>query len=321
MPKSILVASARYGYLAEAIRVACPGMFEEEVWLHRDHFKDGERYHRWLKQIDRRDIVIVGGTIDDTEFMEVCDIISMSHQYGADHVTLIIPCFGYQTMERAVEFGEDVKAKNRARMLSYLPRTRGGLTVAMFDLHADGIAHYFENNVVTTHLYSKSLVKSVVDGLKGQGELVMGATDAGRAKWVDSLAREWGLGVGFVLKNRPGKDRTEVMMVSASVRGCNVFMFDDMLRTGTTGMNAARAYRSKGAKLIWLMCTHGFAPGDTIARLQAEKDRRNKPLFAGIILIDSHPRALEVAAENSGYVTLIGSAPVFSNYLVRGTGF
>ncbi len=320
MQKSIIVGSTRYGYLTESIRAACPVLFEEQSWLHRDHFKDGEKYHRWLKQIDRRDIVIVGGTIDDTEFMEVCDLVSMSQMYGAESVTLIIPCFGYQTMERAVKFREDVKAKNRARMLSYLPRSRGGLTVVMFDLHADGIAHYFENNVLTRHLYSKSLVRGVVDSLKVHGELLIGATDAGRAKWVDSLAREMKMKAGFVLKRRSGKDETEEMAVSAIARGCNVFLFDDMLRTGGTATNAARAYRRKGAKLIYLMCTHGFAPGDSLEQLRAARSSKRRPLFAGLYLIDTHPRALELAALHPDFITLVGSTPVFADYLTLGTG-
>ncbi|CAM6000054.1 unnamed protein product [Sphagnum balticum] len=82
------------------------------------------------------------------------------------------------------------------------------------------------------------------------------------------------------------------MAVSARVRGCNVFVFDDMLRTGGTATIAAHAYRRKGAKLIWLMCTHGFAPGDTIDRLRAERDKRRRKLFAGVFLIDTHPRRL-----------------------------
>ena len=320
MTKRILISTAKYGYLAERIRAQNPSMFENGEYLHRDHFKDGEKYHRWLQHIDRRVIVIVAGTIDDTEFVELCDLICMSKAYNADEVIVLIPCFGYQTMERAVYFGEDVKAKNRARTISYQPHPRGGLTVAMFDLHADGVLHYFENNVVTSHLYSKSLVGGVVDLFKAEGILLLGATDAGRAKWVNSLALDLGLGVGFVLKNRAGKDQVEEMAISARVRGCNVFIFDDMLRTGTTAKTAAHAYRRKGARKIWLMCTHAFSPGNSLEELLAEKDKKGRRLFYKIVLVDTTPRALELAAQYPDDVIVVSSAEIFANYLKSGNG-
>jgi ribose-phosphate pyrophosphokinase len=319
--KPILIWTNRYKYLADGIRAAAPERFEEANWFEFSQFADGELYHRWIKQIEGRKIVIVGGTIDDAEFVEASDLVSMSERYGADSVLLLIPFFGYQTMERAVKYGEDVKAKNRARTLSYAGGPRMKYSVALLDLHAEGICDYFENGVRAVHLYSKPLVKKVVRQLKKTDRLMLGATDAGRAKWVKSLARDLRVGVGFVLKNRSGKDQTETLAINGRVRGKNVFIFDDMFRTGGTLINAAKAYRARGANKIWAMCTHGIGPGESLAKLKAATDKSGRPLFEWLFLSDSHPNANEMAASEPTFVRLLSCSEILADYLIRGTAF
>jgi ribose-phosphate pyrophosphokinase len=46
-------------------------------------------------------------------------------KYGARQLRLVIPYFGYSTMERAIKSGEVVTAKTRAIALCHPTRTRG----------------------------------------------------------------------------------------------------------------------------------------------------------------------------------------------------
>src|SRR5260370_24823755 len=45
-------------------------------------------------------------------------------------------------------------------------------------------------------------------------DFVLGSTDAGRAKWVESLSNELGVPAAFVYKRRRGPESTEVTAVS-----------------------------------------------------------------------------------------------------------
>ncbi len=200
-----------------------------------------------------------------------------------------MPFFGYGTMERSVRPGEVVTAKTRARLLSSIPMASRGTQVFLLDLHVASIAHYFEGGIRPIHVYGKSLVIAAARALGGT-EFVLACTDAGRAKWVESLANDMDVAAAFVYKRRHDGENTEVTGVSAQVEGKRVVIYDDMIRTGGSLINAAQAYRDAGAASIDAVATHGLFPGDSLARLEATG------LFGKIITTDSHPRAVALAA-------------------------
>jgi ribose-phosphate pyrophosphokinase len=90
-------------------------------------FTDGERYQRILSKIENRDVILIGGTVTDEPTLELYDLASSLVSYGANSLTLVIPYFGYSTMERAVLSGEIVTAKTRARLFSAIPNQTGAI--------------------------------------------------------------------------------------------------------------------------------------------------------------------------------------------------
>ena len=255
----------------------------------RKTFPDGEHYLRIESDPADRDVVLVGGTTDDTATLELYDLACALVTGGAYRVRLVIPFFGYSTMERSVRFGEVVTAKTRARLLSSIPMASRGTQVFLLDLHVAAIAHYFEGGIRPIHVYGKSLVIAAARRLGGD-DFVLACTDAGRAKWVESLANDLGVAAAFVYKRRHD-DATEVTGVSAQVAGKRVIIYDDMIRTGGSLLNAAKAYRDAGAIAIDAIATHGLFPGDSLARLAASG------LLGRIVVTDSHPRAVALQSE------------------------
>lgn len=272
-------------------------------------FPDGERYQRIVQDVDNREVILLGGTTSDTETLRLYDLACGLVKYGAWSLTLIIPFFGYSTMERAVRHGEVVTAKTRARLLSSLPSASEGNRVVLVDLHVSGMQHYFEGNVRTVHLYAKPVIMEAARRLGGQ-DFVLACTDAGRAKWVESLANDMDVTPAFVFKRRLSGEDTEVTAISANVQGRRVVIYDDMIRTGSSLMGAARAYLDAGATEVAALATHGVFPGGAFARL------RDSGLFSSITCTDTHPRAHELAAQGL-QVTPI--APVIADMLTLGT--
>jgi len=180
-----------------------------------------------------------------------------------------------------------VKAKNRARMFSSIPPAKNGNQILLLDLHTEGIPHYFEGSLHPVHVYAKPLIEPLARELGG-ASFVLGSTDAGRAKWVESLANDLAIPAAFVYKRRLGAESTEVTAVSTSLQGETVVIYDDMIRTGTSLMGAARAYRDAGAGRMIAIATHGVFPGDAFEKIQSSG------LFDAIACTDSHPRALEL---------------------------
>jgi ribose-phosphate pyrophosphokinase len=218
---------------------------------------------------------------------------------------MVIPFFGYSTMERSVRFGEIVTAKTRARLLSSIPMASRGTQVFLLDLHVASIAHYFEGWIRPIHMYGKSLVVAAARRLGGD-DFVLACTDAGRAKWVESLANDLNVAAAFVYKRRHD-DATEVTGVSAQVRGKRVVIYDDMIRTGGSLLSAAKAYRDAGAVAIDAVATHGLFPGESLAKLEASG------LLGRIIVTDSHPRAV---ALHNHFLEVDSTASLLTEHLI-----
>lgn len=348
--KPILFSTSEYGYLKAQMlksRRFVDGQIARSVAkdgtanLADTPFPDGERYHRLLTDVVDREVVLVGGTVSDRATMEMLDIGTGVVMAGAARLKMVIPYFGYATMERAILPDELVKAKIRAMQLSAIPRGAMANWAYMLDLHSEGIPSYFENGVITRHIYAKSLVIKAVeeaarnwqkttrkkiehDSTCGGGALdkirvstvnchapnvddiltttgefkladfTVASTDAGRAKWVESLCRDMvklklPVHPAFIIKRRISGSETVVADISADVAGKLVVIYDDMIRTGGSAIAAAKAYLAKGALSVILISTHGVLPGDSKQKL------RDSGCFASVIVTDSHPRAVELA--------------------------
>ncbi len=292
----LVYGSSSYHYLTD--QVTKIGHYDAGK-LERRTFMDGERYQRILDDVAYRDIVIIGGTISDTETMEIYDLACAIAKYGASTVTLIVPFFGYSTMERAVKTGEVVTAKSRARLFSAIPIASNGNRIAMIDLHAEGIPHYFEGSIASGHVYAKPVILEAIREI-AESDYVLACTDAGRAKWVESLANDLGVMAAFILKRRIEDGHTQVSAVNANVQGRHVIIYDDMIRTGSSLMSAAKAYREAGAGKVSAVATHGLFPGDSIEKL------RQSQLFEQIVVTDTHPRAMQFAGDFLKVKTVAG---------------
>ncbi|MBM74748.1 MAG: ribose-phosphate pyrophosphokinase [Proteobacteria bacterium] len=250
-------------------------------------FPDGERYYRIQSSVRGQEVLLLSGAYDNDSLMESYDLACGLIQEGALKLNLIIPYFGYSTMERAVLKGEIVTAKNRARMLSSIPRAAQGNTIYLVDLHTGGLEHYFEGGLEVRHLYAKEIILSAIKDLGGE-DFVLGSTDAGRAKWVESLSNDIGVDAAFVYKKRISGDQTSVTAISANVLERNVVIYDDMIRTGGSLIGAAKAYLESGAKSVFAVTTHGLFSKNAIERIKASG------VINKITTTDSHPNSTDL---------------------------
>lgn len=281
----LLFATERYQELGED--VAGAGDFDLGT-VERKVFPDGERYRRIETDCARRDVVLVGGTVDDADVLEIYDLACGLVHSGVHTLTLVLPWFGYQTMERASQAGEIVAAKNRARLLSSVPTAGSGNRAILIDLHSEGIPHYFEGNIRPVHLHAHSVVLQAIRDFGGE-DFVLGATDAGRAKWVESLANDLLVDAAFVFKRRLSDTETEVTALAADVDGRVVVIYDDMIRTGGSLISAARSFKEAGASNVYAVCTHGaFARASLDALSDSEA-------LAGIACTDTRPQVRDLA--------------------------
>jgi ribose-phosphate pyrophosphokinase len=253
--------------------------------VERRHFPDGESYLRFALD-DRfallgRHAVLAGATDSEASIDELFRLGCTAVKHGAQSLVLVIPYFGYSTMERETRPGEAVTAKVIARQLSTIPRAPRGNWVLLMDLHSAGIVYYFEADTVALELYAEAKVVAAIERL-GLRNLCLASTDMGRAKWVESFANRLHAPVALIHKKRLSGSQTRVGAVVGDVAGRDVVIFDDMIRTGDSLLGAVEAYRRAGAHSVCAVATHLVLPPGTVERLEAS------PL-ARVIGTDTHP--------------------------------
>jgi ribose-phosphate pyrophosphokinase len=108
---------------------------------------------------------------------------------------------------------------------------------------------------------------------------------------VESLANGLGVPAAFVLKRRREDGEVELAAVSAQVRGTRVVIYDDMIRSGGSLLQAAQAYHEAGAACVYAVATHGILPGNALEKIQTSG------LIERMVVTDSHPRARKLESE------------------------
>jgi ribose-phosphate pyrophosphokinase len=123
------------------------------------------------------------------------------------------------------------------------------------------------------------------------------------------LARDLGVEPAFVYKKRDSDTgKLAITGVNADVRGREVVIYDDMIRTGSSLIQAAKAYLGAGATKCHAIASHLILPPGALDKL------RDSGLFEHILGTDSHPGSQQLATTN-GAITSV--ADVFVKAINR----
>jgi ribose-phosphate pyrophosphokinase len=133
----------------------------------------------------------------------------------------------------------------------------------------------------------------------------------GRAKWVEAFANRLHAPVALIHKKRLSGSSTRISAVVGDVAGRDVVIFDDMIRTGGSLIQAALAYQQAGASSVYAVATHLVLPPGTVERLEAS------PL-AKVIGTDTHPNHQLV--EGRRRFEVVSVAGVFAEVVRRLVG-
>ena len=88
----------------------------------------------------------------------------------------------------------------------------------------------------------------------------MASADIGRVKQIEKMSKRLHLDDAYIIKERISGSETVVKALKAEVKDKNVIIYDDMIRSGSSVINAAKAYKEAGAKNIYVVCVHCVFP-------------------------------------------------------------
>jgi ribose-phosphate pyrophosphokinase len=234
--------------------------------LNLGNFPDGETSVRIDEDVRGRDVFIVQPTCPpvNENLMELLIILDAFKRASPARVTAVIPYFGYARQDRKDMGRVPISAKLVADLLT----TAGTHRVLALDLHAAQIQGFF--NIPVDHLYA---VKEITAHVKSLGiasdDLVVLSTDEGNVKKALQYQRRLGGQIAVVDKRRSSAEETKAAhLIGASVQGKTVVIFDDMISTAGSMVNAVDIARRHGAKRLFVCATHGVLCGSAVEKLR-----------------------------------------------------
>jgi len=224
-------------------------------------FSDGEIFVRIDENVRGRDVFIIQPTAPPAEnILELLLLIDAASRASAARVTAVVPYFGYGRQDRKDQPRVAIGAKLHANLID----TAGADRVISIDLHQHQLQAFFD--IPVDHLYAMPVFVEHFSS-RNLDPLVVVASDVGAAKMARGYARRLGGEIAMIDKRRPEPNVAEVVNVVGDVEGKNCLIPDDMIDTGGTMAEAARALKEKGAKDIYICATHALLSGPAVTRL------------------------------------------------------
>lgn len=190
----------------------------------------------------------------DENVMETLLLADALERLGARHVNIVIPWMGYSLQDKMFRDGEPISAKVIADLISNAYAKR----VFLLDIHNTSLPGFF--SIPTHHLSALDLfVQYVTDNFK-LNETVIASPDFGGLKRARVFANKLGLDLVNIDKQRDlntGKVKAHEVQ-GGTVTGKHVILFDDVIVSGSTVIEAARLLKEKGATQVCFFSTHGL---------------------------------------------------------------
>jgi len=222
-------------------------------------FSDGEVSVQINENVRGLDVFIIQSTCAPTNnnLMELIVMVDALRRASAGRITAVIPYFGYARQDLRLRSARvPITAKVVADFLSSVGVDR----VLTVDLHAEQIQGFFDvpvdnvfgSPILVDDMMSKNFEKPVVVSPDIGGVV--------RARAIAKILDDADLAI--IDKRRPKANVAQVMNIIGEVEGRDCLLVDDMIDTGGTLCQAAKALKERGAKRVFAYATHPVFSGN-----------------------------------------------------------
>ena len=233
-------------------------------------FSDGEIYVEINENIRGNSIFVVQSSSHSANdnLMELLICIDALRRSSAKNITAVIPYFGYARQDRKVVPRTAISAKLVANLIT----NSGANRVLTLDLHAGQIQGFFDipvDNLFSTPIFVRDIKKNI-----HTDSLVCVSPDIGGVERARALGRRINASIAIVDKRRPAPGKSEVMNIVGHVKDQTCVIVDDIIDSGGTIVNAAKALKDKGAKDVYAYITHAVLSGNAVDKIKKSKVKK-----------------------------------------------
>ena len=231
-----------------------------------ERFRDQEIFVKINENVRGEDIFLIQPTSApaNDHLMELLVMIDALVRASAQRITAVVPYYGYARQDRKTGGRTPISAKLVANLIS----KAGADRVLTIDLHAGQIQGFFD--IPTDNLFGQPVFETDIRDAfssKDRKDLMFVSPDTGGVVRTRSLAKRFGADIAIVDKRRPKAGEAEVMNIIGDVAGRNCILLDDIIDSGGTLCNAAKALKDHGANSVSAYITHGVLSDPAVERI------------------------------------------------------
>lgn len=266
--------------------------FVELVPTDITRFSDGEILVEIKENIRGKDVFLVNSTCMpvNESLMELLIMIDTAKRSSAKRISAVMPYYGYARQDRKSASRTPITAKLVADLLT----KAGADRVLTMDLHAGQIQGFFDipvDDLTSRVVFCKDIKRNV----KVDEGTVFVSPDAGGVVRARKFAEKFYADVAIVDKRRPKAGVAEVMNLIGEVKGKHAILVDDIVDSGGTLCNAAKAIMDAGALSVRAYITHGVLSNGANKKV-------DNSLLEELVISDSIP--MENASKKIRQVTV-----------------
>ena len=240
-------------------------------------FSDGEIMVEIGENVRGRDVFVMQSTCSpvNNNLMELLVLMDALKRASAWRITAVLPYYGYARQDTKVLPRVPISAKLVADLIT----VAGGHRVICLDLHANQIQGFFD--IPVDNLFAAPVLLEYIRQYFN-GELVVVSPDAGGVERARAFAKRLHASLAIIDKRRDEDQKVKAMHIIGEVEGKAAIILDDMVDTGGTLTEAAKALAENGALSINACCTHAVLSGNAIGRIEGSA-------IENLIVTDSIP--------------------------------
>ena len=231
-------------------------------------FADGEVSVSINETVRGCDVFVIQSTCKpvNDNLMELLIMIDALRRASASRITAVIPYFGYARQDRKAKARDPISAKLVANLIT----KAGADRVLTMDLHAAQIQGFFDipvDNLLGNPVFVSYYLDKFSE--KERENMVVVSPDVGSVARARAFAQKVGMGLAIVDKRRQKANSCEVMNIIGDVNGRDCIIFDDMIDTAGSLVNACSALREVGgAGKLYGCASHGVLSGPALKRIE-----------------------------------------------------
>jgi len=267
-------------------------------------FSDMEVFVEVQENVRGEDMFVIQSTSypANDNLMELLVSLDALRRASARRITAVIPYYGYARQDRKSGPRTPISAKLVANLIT----KAGADRVLTMDLHAGQIQGFFD--IPTDNLFAAPVFLKDIEERYNNKPVIIVSPDVGGVVRARAIARRINANLAIIDKRREKAGSSEVMNIIGDVTNHHCILVDDIIDSGGTLCNAAKALMDVGAISVDAYVTHGVLSGSAVTRIS------NSPLD---MLVTTDSIIATEAVKISNNIRQISIAPIIGEAIRR----